>query len=297
MSNYHAGTVSDNHHDFYHPHHIATSCLAIIIVLVYTRVSMPLREVVRYMTAAGEYFPKDKSQLSHQLHSFFPSGIHVRGLIQPKAIIVPHGGYLYSGHVAAAAYQAIGFKAINRILLIGKSHHSFVPSIVGSSATIWQTPFGDMDQVRLINLPFDDPVHQEETCLELQLPFIHTVLPGKPFTALLTGGDYTLNETAKLLEHQITADSLLIIVSDLSTGLSSDNGLRQDKQTLDAILHHDWEYIIDRKNTVCNPVGVATLMIFARLFHWHPKLIKYDSSANTYGKHTNVTGYASLIYY
>jgi hypothetical protein len=144
----------------------------------------------------------------------------------PKALVVPHAGYMYSGPIAGRAYARLAPHAgrITRVVLLGPSHFVGFQGLAAPTALAFTTPLGrvPIDQSALAtvaDLPFvfgDDRPHAHEHSLEVQLPFLQVVL-GAFALAPFAIGDANPSEVAAVLERLWGGDETLIVIStDLS---------------------------------------------------------------------------------
>jgi AmmeMemoRadiSam system protein B len=158
-----------------------------------------------------------------------------------KALIAPHAGYVYSGPIASSAYGALGEVAhrIKRVVLIGPSHFVSFSGLAVSRAAAFETPLGAVpidDSVRgeILRLPHvvaTDLPHAREHSLEVQLPFLQTLLSEFRVLPIATG-KATAREVAAVLEHVWGDEETLIIVSsDLSHNLRYDADLYSPSAT------------------------------------------------------------------
>jgi len=140
---------------------------------------------VRQPAVAGMFYPADKITLEKDIQQYLDEANYGRDII-PKAIVVPHAGYVYSGPIAASAYkQIIPIKdKINRVVLLGPSHRVAFSGLAVPESDIFNTPLGDIpidkNGIHLLDeLPqviTSDRAHQEEHSLEVQLPFLQEIL-------------------------------------------------------------------------------------------------------------------------
>ena len=146
--------------------------------------------------------------------------------LTPKALIAPHAGYIYSGGVAAAAFATLrdSAHAIKRVVLIGPAHYVPVPGIAVPTVSSFETPLGrvpvDVEALSaLADLDFvvtADGPHIPEHCLEVELPFLQSVLASFQIVPLVVG-DATPNDVARVLGRLWGGPETLIVVSsDLS---------------------------------------------------------------------------------
>ena len=150
----------------------------------------------RESAVSGTWYPDNPTRLAADVDRYLRAATLPPGLPQPRAVIVPHAGLMYSGPVAAFAYALLARASLRSIVLVGPSH--FVPftgvSLWGAGE--WQTPSGAVsvdvglaDAIRtecreIVDLP---AAHGREHSLEMQLPFIAHLLPGVPIVPLVMG--------------------------------------------------------------------------------------------------------------
>ncbi|HPC59962.1 MAG TPA: AmmeMemoRadiSam system protein B, partial [Verrucomicrobiota bacterium] len=150
---------------------------------------------IRPAAVAGRFYPADAASLRQMIQSFLATAPRTGG--DPKAIIAPHAGYVYSGPIAASAYAswAAARDTIRRVVLVGPAH--FVPfrGLALPSSEAFETPLGEVPVdrealQRLLALPrvqLLDEAHTNEHSLEVQLPFLQTVLNRFSIVPVLAG--------------------------------------------------------------------------------------------------------------
>ncbi len=256
---------------------------------------------VRPPAVAGTFYPSDRLQLSQEVAEFLASA-HPPMLV-PKALIVPHAGYVYSGAVAASGYATLRDVApsIRRVVLLGPAHRVSLRGLALPEAEAFDTPLGrimlDAQAIRAIaHLPQvsrNAEAHAREHSLEVQLPFLQSVL--RDFTLLpLAVGMATPAEVAEVLDAVWGGDETLIVISsDLSHFLPYAAAKFVDGKTVDAIL------------TLREPIGpeqacggtpISGLIIAARKHHLTPNLLDLRNSGDTAGSNASVVGYASFAF-
>jgi hypothetical protein len=221
----------------------------------------------------------------------------------PKVLVVPHAGYVYSGSTAAHAYAALrgGADRIRRVVLIGPAHRVAVRGVAVPSCDRFETPLGavDLDRAAIDALKgtagvvVSDRVHAAEHALEVQLPFLQSVLHDFSLVPLAVG-DATPEDVAAVLERVWGGDETLIVVSsDLSHYLAYDTARRVDAATLDQVLglgpelHHE---------QACGATPINALMRVARRRGLQPRLLAACNSGDTAGDRDRVVGYAALAF-
>jgi len=257
--------------------------------------------VARKPAVAGRFYPRDPRELAEAVHRF--TMISPLTLSLPKALIVPHAGYVYSGAVAGQAYALLNplRSIIHRVVLIGPSHYVSFSGIATSKADAFETPLGPIpiDQEinrRLQSLPFvfpSDGVHKSEHSLEVQLPFLTETLDKFSLVPLVYGRT-TPQEIAECL--QVVWDdpeTLIVVSSDLSHFLDDQTCSRLDRETAGIIESLRTSELSAER--ACGVLGIQGLMLLAEEHHFKLKTLELSNSANTSGDRERVVGYGSFL--
>ncbi|MCX6816633.1 MAG: AmmeMemoRadiSam system protein B [Candidatus Beckwithbacteria bacterium] len=246
----------------------------------------------RQAAVAGSFYPDNPLGLKTLLKNYFS---HSRPIaLNPKALILPHAGYIYSGPTAAWGFKQLKPTKNQHFVLLGPSHHGYFSGLAGSTDKFWQTPLGKIAHLPAKDFLNNQP-HQLEHCLEVQLPFLQFCLPEFSFTAFLTG-ELSHQETADYL-IKAYPDSIFLVSSDLSHYLPETVANKTDQTTIDAILKLNSGYFADHDNVACGTTAIQILLGIAKTKHWLPQLLCYDTSASASGDKSQVVGYASLGFY
>ncbi|MDQ5882953.1 MAG: hypothetical protein QG648_307 [Patescibacteria group bacterium] len=249
---------------------------------------------------AGTFYPNDPQILKVMIEEFLRQVTREKLKVKPKALIVPHAGYLYSGQVAAAAFKTVEKQSYQQVVLIGPSHHFLFEGLALSPEGRWKTPLGKLKVEKSPLLAktkviFESAeIHLPEHCLEVELPFLQMVLTNFQIIPLLTG-EVNPNQAAQELQSLVTEDTLFVISSDLSHYYSYEEAKKIDEVTLDAILAQDLQRL-DKFGEACGKTGIEILMLLAQKNHWQPKLLKALNSGDITGDKTEVVGYGSVLY-
>jgi AmmeMemoRadiSam system protein B len=258
----------------------------------------------RAPAVAGQFYPAAPAELSAGIHSLLADAAPAGPARLPKALIVPHAGYIYSGPVAATAYARLATLAgrIRRVVLLGPVHRVPVRGLALPAVTVFSTPLGDipldteamgalsdMEQVTVSNA-----AHLPEHSLEVQLPFLQTVL-GEFRLLPLAVGDATAVEVAEVLARVWGGeDTLVIISSDLSHYLPYDIARQTDNETV----HHIIELCPDIVHEqACGATPVNGLLKFAASHPLQAELLDLRNSGDTAGDRSRVVGYAAIAFY
>ena len=257
---------------------------------------------VRPAAVAGLFYPGAAAPLAADVRACLGAVAGTAGAI-PKAVVVPHAGYIYSGRVAASAYARLvaGRGAFRRVVLLGPTHRVPVRGLALTSARAFATPLGavevDRDAAALaLTLPQvheNDAAHAQEHSLEVQLPFLQTVLGDfkvVPFAVGVTSAA----EVAAVIELLWGGrETLIVVSSDLSHYHRYDDARRIDRATSDAVLALD--PALDHEQA-CGATPLNGLLLCARRRGLLPELLDLRNSGDTAGDRARVVGYASFAF-
>jgi AmmeMemoRadiSam system protein B len=249
---------------------------------------------------AGRFYPGQQSVLKQTVAELLGDAPTV-DIEQPKAIIVPHAGYVYSGSVAATAYKPfLKFKHnIRNIILVGPAHFVTFFGIATTFADSFITPLGAVEvNHELVKSALEcDPVleldqaFQQEHCLEVQLPFISELFPNAKITPLLVGNAKYSDVATLLKKLWGDKDTLIIISSDLSHYHDYKTANKLDQATSDAI-----ESIQPDKmepHSACGKIPIQGLLQCAKEFGLKVNKLDLRNSGDTAGDKSRVVGYGA----
>jgi AmmeMemoRadiSam system protein B/AmmeMemoRadiSam system protein A len=257
-------------------------------------------QTARRPAVAGVFYPARSTELRAQVRTLLQAA---RAALpaRPKALIVPHAGYAYSGATAAAAYASLApwASGIERVVLIGPAHRVAVRGIAVPGSASFATPLGEVpvDTAALRRLDELDAVrasdlaHAGEHSLEVQLPFLQSVLPPFRLVPLLVGLAEA-SEVAEALECVWGGDETLIVASsDLSHYLPEDAARHADAITVGALLHLDAALSPEQ---ACGAAPLNGLLLAARRHGLQAQLLAQTTSGASGGRRDSVVGYAAL---
>lgn len=261
---------------------------------------------VRQPAVAGLFYPGNARELSNEVTQFLrdarreehPPQLH------PKALIVPHAGYTYSGSIAAKAYITLDGIAdhIERVILIGPAHRVRLRGLAISDVQYFRTPLGDIPIDRsatrqLLTLPqvqVMDAAHWQEHSLEVQLPFLQVML-GEFSVVPIVIGEASPSEVDQVLEMLWGGpETLVIISSDLSHFLDYESAQYIDRSTCDAVEHFQFEHI--DFNQACGCIGMKALLRVAKRKGMQVHTLGVCNSGDTGGDQQRVVGYGSWAF-
>ncbi|MBC8207050.1 MAG: AmmeMemoRadiSam system protein B [Kiritimatiellales bacterium] len=258
--------------------------------------------MVRTPAVAGIFYPSDPDELLLAVRGFLHRA-EKTSFTSPKALIVPHAGYIYSGAVAASAYAQIEPEGIERVVLLGPAHILLLQALAVPETITWGTPIGDVmidfQAVEKIStfpqVVFSEKAHQDEHSLEVQLPFLQEVL-GKFKLVPMTVGDVSPEQVSGVLDAVWGGPETLIVVSsDLSHYKSYEQAMQMDQKTAKAIVNLDFRGL-DPENA-CGLSAIAGLIYQARQRMMRVELLDLRNSGDTAGEKDQVVGYGAFAFY
>jgi AmmeMemoRadiSam system protein B len=216
---------------------------------------------------------------------------------------VPHAGYVYSGPVAASAYASLSEerRTIRHVLLLGPAHRVPFHGLAASSATAFETPLGRvpldgemLDRIRhLPQVCINDAAHAKEHSLEVQLPFLQSVLEDFSLLPLVVGAA-TTEQVAEVLDLLWGDDDTLVIISsDLSHYHPYGEARRIDKATVDDLLKLT---PLQSHEQACGATPLNGLLAVARARGLQAVLLDLRNSGDTAGDKDRVVGYGALAF-
>jgi AmmeMemoRadiSam system protein B len=257
---------------------------------------------IRQPAVSGLFYPGGADALRRSLAELLAQADDDAAGPPPKALIVPHAGYVYSGPTAARAYRRlvpVG-RTIRRVVLLGPSHRVWLEGMAVSSAAAFATPLGripvDREAVaRIVGMPglrVSDAAHVQEHSLEVQLPFLQAVLEDFKLVPIAVG-----NCPAERVGAVIDAlwggpETLIVVSSDLSHFLSYEQARAADARTRDRIMAHATN-LSDQE--ACGARAINGLMAAEATRELVVENVDLCSSGDTAGDRERVVGYGSFV--
>lgn len=259
---------------------------------------------IRRAAVAGTFYPDSRGVLEAQVRDYLEQAPHpTERVARPKALIVPHAGYVYSGPIAAAAYArlAAACEDIQRVVLLGPAHRVVLRGLAVPAADSFATPLGEVEVdraavTRALDLPQvseSDRAHALEHSLEVQLPFLQTLLPRfrlVPFAV----GDATPAQVAEVIELLWGGvETLVVVSSDLSHYHTYDQARRLDRSSAQTVLALSPTLDHDQ---ACGALPINGLLTVVRRRGLQPELLDLRNSGDTAGDRLRVVGYGSFVF-
>ncbi len=272
--------------------------------------------MIRQPAVAGRFYPDHPAEAQREVDA------HLRAAAaSPKhraiACVVPHAGWLYSGHVAAAVYARLELPP--RIIILCPRHYPMGQPLAILTEGAWRTPLGDAPVdaelaaavARACPLLREDAAaHAHEHSLEVQLPFLQRLVPDFRFVPIALGTDrfQAFEDLGRALaevvarEQEARREVLLMASSDMNHYESDAVTRVKDRKAIDRVLALDarglYETVRGEGISMCG-YGPTTAMLVAakQLGATRAELVKYATSGDVSGDFDRVVGYAGIVVY
>lgn len=256
---------------------------------------------MRPAAVAGMFYPESSERLKQEVDRLLAA---VRVPLEeptPKALLVPHAGYAYSGPVAASAYARLlrAGDSLERVILLGPSHHTAFSGLALPESEAFETPLGPMSldaeaMARLPKVRRSEAIHRPEHSLEVQVPFLQRVAPHARLVPLVVGQGSPFLVAEALETLWGGPETVIVVSSDLSHYLPYRLGRAVDEETSRMILRLDTALDSER---ACGATPVAGFLEAARRKRLHPALLDLRSSGDTAGSPEEVVGYGAFAFF
>jgi len=257
---------------------------------------------VRLPAVAGMFYPGRTQDLAGELATMLGAAPAAGGAV-PKALVAPHAGYVYSGAIAARVYAMLrpAASTIRRVVLLGPTHRVGVHGLAVPTAESFATPLGrvevdheaiaslaDMPQVVVADAP-----HAQEHSLEVQLPFLQTVLDDFRLVPLAVGLAPAESVAAVIERLWGGPETLIVVSSDLSHYLPYADACEVDAQTAERVLAFQPDISHDE---ACGATPLNGLLLAARRHGLAARLVDLRNSGDTAGDRRRVVGYGAFAF-
>lgn len=256
---------------------------------------------VRPAAVAGTFYPDDPRVLAATVDRALAAAPAATAP-PPKALVVPHAGYVYSGAVAATAYAQLApvRHAIRRVVLLGPAHRVPLDGVAASSADAFETPLGLVPcdgegraaVLGLDGVTVDDGAHAGEHALEVQLPFLQRCLDAFALLPLVVGWARPEAVAAVLDAVWGGAETLVIVSSDLSHYHDHATARALDARTAAAVVAARAEAL--GPDDACGRHPLAGLLVAAHRRGLGVRLLDLRTSGDTNGGLDRVVGYGAF---
>ena len=265
------------------------------------------------------FYPDDPEELRQTIESFLDD-VKVKEMT-PRALLVPHAGYPFSGKTAAFSYKALKGKDYSNVILLGPNHYGVGPEIAVSGED-WKTPLGEVKLNREIankitqnsGARTDNKAHEREHSIEVQLPFLQYVLSDFEIVPISIKHEYldknSLNDLGEVLRELSDEETLIIASSDLVhfgpnyryMPVQEDRVEfveEKDREFIDKVVQFDPDGVLEigEDTTVCGYGGIAALLMALKDQGIKASILEHSTSYDVRKDENNIVGYASIAFF
>lgn len=256
-------------------------------------------ETVKQQAFAGKFYPENKEilqKLIEKLISESPKEYNTT----TRALIVPHAAYMYSGKVAANAFQYLD-KNVKNIFIFAPAHYSSYEGIALTTYDYFETPFGNIEVNKEIikeiseleNTEFVDAAYEQEHAIEVELPFIKTLTQEAKIIPILYENTSYKNITQIIDQYWDNKDNAFVISTDLSHFYSQKDAEKIDGYTAEMI---ESANIADfHPLQACGSTGIMGLVQFTKNRDFSMIRVALTTSGEIAGSDASVVGYGAWI--
>ncbi|MDD3342745.1 MAG: AmmeMemoRadiSam system protein B [Sulfurospirillaceae bacterium] len=258
---------------------------------------------IRHSAVSGTFYPDSCEDIEHYIAHFTTTmpKLTCEGL--PKALIVPHAGYIYSGITANIAYHLTASKLhnIERVVVIGPSHRVYLDGASIALYDVFETPCAniavDLELCLTLKQHFDFitflPEAHSEHSTEVQMPFIRHYFPQAKIIECVYG-NLAAEKLSMLIDKLLEdAQTLIVISTDLSHFYTQEEAVKLDTVSIKAISTLNYEALDTCE--ACGITGVKGLVMSALKYHLTPHFLDYCTSYERSKDASRVVGYASFV--
>lgn len=264
----------------------------------------------RTMSVNGAFYPAECTECETFFENFNNAldvalGGNALMKLDPKILIVPHAGYVYSGYTANIAYRLLkeSHPKRKRAIVIGPSHRVYLSGKSGSAYQAYETPCGvlpiDLSYLNRLkenfSIQFLEEAHYEHST-EVQMPFLKYYFPDISVIEFVYGKEKP-EELAEMIKFLVQdSENVVIISTDLSHFHPEKEANKLDSICIRAIDTLD-RHLLHEGCEACGMTGVEASIIAANALHLQCQILNYQTSAETSHDRTSVVGYLSAVMY
>ncbi|MFZ0785136.1 MAG: AmmeMemoRadiSam system protein B [Candidatus Acidiferrales bacterium] len=267
--------------------------------------------MIRPPAVAGTFYPSDPRELARQIDEFTSAAMPV-AKIAARGCLVPHAGYMYSGHVAGEVFASIEIPA--RCILLGPRHYPRGEAMAILTEGSFATPLGEaqIDSALARELAYEYPLlredavaHEREHSLEVEIPFLQRLAGDFRFVPVVLATDRypAIEQLGRALARVVAAQNdpvLVVASSDLNHYESEAITRAKDELAIARILALDPQGLYDTVRrepiTMCGYAAtVAMLVAMRELGATRVRLVRHATSADVNGDRERVVGYAGIV--
>jgi len=259
---------------------------------------------IRKTAVAGQFYPA-KAEEIRQLFQHYNKSLeahlkeHTLLSLKPRAVIVPHAGYVYSAFTANIAMRLLANGTPDCVVVIGPSHRVFLKGTSLCEYECYETPLGTLKADQKVISALQErfalsclPEAHKEHSTEVQMPFIKYYLPEASVVELVYGEE-SPTRLSEIIDFLLEKPECAVVIStDLSHYYAIDKANRLDSICLDAVQKRSPQ-VLHQGCEACGKIGVEAMLLSAKKRGLKPILLDYRTSADASGDTTQVVGYMS----
>ena len=271
---------------------------------------------VREPAVSGMFYPDDPGVLRKDVEKYLKNAAVSPVPGQITGIIAPHAGYVYSGQVAAYGFKTILNRAFDTVIVLAPSHRIYFEGVAVMEKGSYRTPLGlagideetvaDLVRSSAVVKPFAE-AHKDEHSLEVQIPFLQSVLKDFTIVPLIMGTQTVdlctaLSDCIESVIRKGNRQFLVVGSTDLSHYHPYPEAVKLDSVIVDHLEHFDIQGMIKdldmSKGEACGAGPMlTTMMVSDKLGAKHSQVMKYANSGDVSGDKSAVVGYVSAVFY
>jgi len=268
---------------------------------------------LRKAAVAGLFYPAEPTNLSEEVKLLLSVSQPEKNFKNILGIVSPHAGYIYSGRTAAYGFNLLKNKNYHNVIILSPSHKEYFPGISIYDGDAYSTPLGTVEVNKdLANKLIEgsktiflgEQGHRQEHAIEVQLPFLQTVLNDFQIVPIVIGDQSKLfvDELAKQLAKVIDENTVVVASSDMSHYHSRQQADILDSIVEDAINNFEYDklqdYLDKRVCEACGGGPIVAMMKAGDLLNRKKSFVLNRSdSGDVTGDFNEVVGYLSALVY
>jgi MEMO1 family protein len=264
---------------------------------------------IRHPAVSGRFYPGKADKLLADIADYTSERVEP---VSALGCVVPHAGYMYSGHVAGAVYSRLNVP--RRCIVLCPNHTGMGRPLAIVSQGSWETPLGEVAidellagdlKVRFPLLDEDVNAHRSEHAAEVQLPFLQVRQKELSIVPIALGtGDYQalhgLGEAIADVVAELEEPVLIVASSDMNHYEPDAVTRIKDRKAIDRILSLDprgmYDVVMNEDISMCGFGPTVAMLTAAKgLGAKSAELIKYATSGDISGDRNMVVGYAGVV--
>ena len=262
---------------------------------------------IRKDAVKGQFYPSDPKEIIKMFEHYntvLDEHMKDKSLLtlKPRAVVVPHAGYIYSAFTANIAMRLLANSRPKRVVIIGPSHRVYLKGSSVSDYDQFETPLGNVEIDKALvlelkekfGLTFVPDAHHEHST-EVQVPFIKYYMPEAKVVEIVYG-DEDPARLAKVIDYLLRDPETAVVIStDLSHYYDLEKANLLDSYCLKAVETLDPGYL-SKGCEACGKLGLEAMILDAKARGLKPVLLDYRTSADVSGDKSKVVGYMSAAF-